>query len=104
MGMSDSGENIEIRNKLKDLCLDLNMDLETEEDAWESYERISHSYTLEGDSLHWLACSLYVSCRKSHVPTVSGHEDVEGNCVSLTRLLKTTKLRYASFFKNLFRS
>lgn len=47
----------------------------------------------QGDSLHWLACALYVACRKSVVPTVDSSGTVEGNCVSLTRLLRAAKLR-----------
>uniref|UniRef100_A0A0L8H0F6 Retinoblastoma-associated protein A-box domain-containing protein n=1 Tax=Octopus bimaculoides TaxID=37653 RepID=A0A0L8H0F6_OCTBM len=43
---------------------------------------------LEGEPLHWLACAAYVACRRSVVPTV-GQGTMEGNCVSLTRLLST---------------
>ena len=49
---------------------------------------------LQGDSLHWLACALYVACRR-RMPTV-GHGETEGNCVSLTRMLRSAKLRWIS--------
>ena len=48
---------------------------------------------LQGDRLHWLACSLYVSCRSGVTPTVRPGGQIEGNCVSLTRLLRSAKLR-----------
>jgi hypothetical protein len=47
---------------------------------------------LQGEVIHWLACSLYVACRKSIIPTV-GKGVMEGNCVSLTRILRSAKLR-----------
>lgn len=46
----------------------------------------------QGEVVHWLACSLYAACRKSSVPTV-GKGLMEGNCVSLTRILRSSKLR-----------
>lgn len=55
-------------------------------------------FFFQGDSLHWLACALYVACRKSVVPTVDSSGTVEGNCVSLTRLLRAAKLRWDFFF------
>lgn len=45
--------------------------------------------------VHWLACSLYAACRKGSTPTV-GKGLMEGNCVSLTRILRTSKLRSAA--------
>lgn len=48
--------------------------------------------TLQGNTLHWLACALYVSGRRN-VPTVEGRV-APGNYVSLTRLLRSGKLRY----------
>lgn len=144
--MASSSDDEEANNSKRydNLCRDLNMDEETSNEAWSSYERISTNYTLEvsfinsslcalvsrilifvyysyassvvrlfalliscfyfkellkckvsfqGDSLHWLACALYVACRRSVVPTVDSSAIVEGNCVSLTRLLRAAKLR-----------
>lgn len=50
---------------------------------------------LQGSELHWLACSLYVACRSS-VPTV-GKGTSEGNYVSLTRILRCSEMRCASY-------
>lgn len=47
---------------------------------------------MQGEVVHWLACSLYAACRKGSTPTV-GKGLMEGNCVSLTRILRTAKLR-----------
>lgn len=49
----------------------------------------------QGEVVHWLACSLYAACRKGSTPTV-GKGLMEGNCVSLTRILLTSKLRSAT--------
>lgn len=49
----------------------------------------------QGEPMHWLACALYVSCRKGKTPTVGG-KPIDGNCVSLTRLLRCCSLRYHS--------
>lgn len=43
--------------------------------------------------MHWLACALYEACRKSVTPTV-GRGTMEGNGVSLTRLLRSAKFRW----------
>jgi retinoblastoma-like protein 1 len=53
----------------------------------------------QGTQLHWLACALYVACHSAHLPTV-GKADVtvEGNGVSLTRLLRSCKLGLPNFF------
>ncbi|ELU08799.1 hypothetical protein CAPTEDRAFT_192080 [Capitella teleta] len=102
MGQSDDGDSI-TEKRYEDLCLDLNMDKNAKDDAWISFERITHSYTLEasrGDAIHWLTCALYVSCRKSLVPTV-GRGIMEGNGVSLTRLLRSSKLSLIEFFKKM---
>lgn len=130
------------RKKFEDVCRELNMDGETSEEAWKSYEKIKTNYSLEvccwtvyfvvtdtprncffveierfvwainltfapkrlyfthflsvafqGKSIHWLACALYVACRRSVVPTVDSSGTVEGNCVSLTRLIRASGLR-----------
>ncbi|CAF5159198.1 unnamed protein product, partial [Rotaria sp. Silwood1] len=65
-------------------CLDLNMDVETKLDAWRSYEHIRKHHVLEGDQLHWLTISLYVSCRRYKHLTTN-----QNNQISISRLLKS---------------
>ena len=50
--------------------------------------------------MHWLACALYVACRNSNLPTIGNieHANIEGNGVSLTRLLRSCKLSLIQFF------
>lgn len=49
--------------------------------------------------MHWIGCALYVACRKSSTPTVGRTGgNVEGNCVSLTRLLQLCNLPLIQFF------
>uniref|UniRef100_A0A8W8K507 Retinoblastoma-associated protein N-terminal domain-containing protein n=1 Tax=Magallana gigas TaxID=29159 RepID=A0A8W8K507_MAGGI len=89
-----------VERRYNELCLDLNMDKGTKEEAWESYQKIKTKYTLEGDQMHWLACALYEACRKSVTPTV-GRGTMEGNGVSLTRLLRSAKFSLIQFFNKM---
>ncbi|XP_054719521.1 retinoblastoma-like protein 1 [Uloborus diversus] len=100
MGATTPNEQ-EIRERFQELCADLNMDGSATDEAWQSFLRISNTYTLEGESLHWLACALYVACRTCAVPTVIKGSFVEGNCVSLTRLLRSCKLSLVHFFSKM---
>lgn len=110
MGQPDTAD---LMKKFKELCADLNMDKAAADEALLSFQRIGMNYTLEvsiaphphlsrlttvpqGDKLHWLACALYVSCRRGKTPTVGGRP-IDGNCVSLTRLLRSCGLRSVSF-------
>uniref|UniRef100_A0A4W6DDZ2 Retinoblastoma-like 1 (p107) n=1 Tax=Lates calcarifer TaxID=8187 RepID=A0A4W6DDZ2_LATCA len=54
----------------------------------------------DGEVVHWLACSLYAACRKGSTPTV-GKGLMEGNCVSLTRILRSSKLSLIQFFSKM---
>lgn len=99
--MSEEEEFLQkARAGFEDLCRGLNMDEETSSEAWKSYENISTNFTLEGSELHWLACSLYVACRSSSVPTV-GKGTVEGNYVSLTRILRCSEMSLIEFFSKM---
>ncbi|XP_030771546.1 retinoblastoma-like protein 1 isoform X4 [Rhinopithecus roxellana] len=78
---------------LQALCQELNLDEGSAAEALDDFTAIRGNYSLEGEVTHWLACSLYVACRKSIIPTV-GKGIMEGNCVSLTRILRSAKLRF----------
>uniref|UniRef100_A0A671WHL7 Retinoblastoma-like protein 1 n=1 Tax=Sparus aurata TaxID=8175 RepID=A0A671WHL7_SPAAU len=95
----DTGES-SIRRSLETLCQELNMDEQTATEAMENFTAIWNTYTLEGEVVHWLACSLYAACRKGSTPTV-GKGLMEGNCVSLTRILRTAKLSLIQFFSKM---
>ncbi|XP_054639632.1 retinoblastoma-like protein 1 [Dunckerocampus dactyliophorus] len=99
---SESGrmEESVVRRILETLCQELNMDEHTATEAMENFTAIWNTYTLEGDVVHWLACSLYAACRKGSTPTV-GKGLMEGNCVSLTRILRTSKLSLIQFFSKM---
>ena len=99
MGVSPGDPDGNVYERHQELCVKLNMDKDTADEAWQNYEKIKENYLLEGNQIHWLACALYVSCRKSTSPTVGKPgELVEGNCVSLTRLLRLSKLSLIHFF------
>ncbi|XP_029007007.1 LOW QUALITY PROTEIN: retinoblastoma-like protein 1 [Betta splendens] len=99
---SDCGrmEESSIRRTLETLCQELNMDEQTAAEAMENFTAIWNTYTLEGEVVHWLACSLYAACRKGSTPTV-GKGLMEGNCVSLTRILRYSKLSLIQFFSKM---
>ncbi|XP_015172017.1 PREDICTED: retinoblastoma-like protein 1 isoform X2 [Polistes dominula] len=98
MGESEDMED-STYSRHQDLCQKLNMDATAASEAWRSYETIRQNYTLEGDQLHWIGCALYVACRKSSTPTVGRTgSNVEGNGVSLTRLLQLCNLPLIQFF------
>ncbi|XP_053294488.1 retinoblastoma-like protein 1 [Pleuronectes platessa] len=99
---SESGrmEERSIRRSLEVLCQELNMDEQTAAAAMDNFTAIWDTYTLEGDVVHWLACSLYAACRKGSTPTV-GKGLMEGNCVSLTRILRSSKLSLIQFFSKM---
>ena len=51
------------KRSYNNLCCELNLDGETNDQAWKNYVETWENFTLDGDQLHWLACSLYVACR-----------------------------------------
>ncbi|EDS45670.1 retinoblastoma-family protein [Culex quinquefasciatus] len=52
-----------------------------------------------GDLLHWLCCTVFVTCRQTVTPTVGNRNAVlQGNCVSLTRLLRLCGINLHEFF------
>ncbi|XP_036758234.2 retinoblastoma-like protein 1 isoform X2 [Manis pentadactyla] len=85
---------------LQALCQELNLDEGSAAEALDDFTTIRGNYSLEGEVLHWLACSLYVACRRSIIPTV-GKGIMEGNCVSLTRILRSAKLSLIQFFSKM---
>uniref|UniRef100_A0A669DZ04 Retinoblastoma-like 1 (p107) n=1 Tax=Oreochromis niloticus TaxID=8128 RepID=A0A669DZ04_ORENI len=93
-------EESSVRRSLETLCQELNMDEQTATEAMDNFTAIWNTYTLEGDVVHWLACSLYAACRKGSTPTV-GKGLMEGNCVSLTRILRSSKLSLIQFFSKM---
>ncbi|XP_060643920.2 retinoblastoma-like protein 2 isoform X1 [Anolis sagrei] len=87
------------RQRYEELCCSLNMDERARAEAWLSFQGMRRNYTLEGNDLHWLACALYVACRKA-VPTVS-RGTVEGNYVSLIRILRCSGQSLIDFFNKM---
>ncbi|KAJ8717808.1 hypothetical protein PYW07_005738 [Mythimna separata] len=88
-------------DKMDSLCSDLNVDPVAAQKSKESFLEIKRNYSLDGDSLHWMACALYVACRTSITPTVQSGKAVEGNCVSLTKLLRLCNISLIQFFKKI---
>ncbi|KAG7174815.1 retinoblastoma 1-like [Homarus americanus] len=101
--MSEIDIHSSVKRKYNDLSLDLNLDQATADEAWNNYENIQLKYILEGVQLPWLACALYAACRRRSVPTVGGRPGnmIQGNCVSLTRMLQHCNLPLTEFIKKM---
>ncbi|XP_018779360.1 retinoblastoma-like protein 1 isoform X3 [Serinus canaria] len=93
-GAADPGAAVER------LCRELNLDAASAAEALHDFTALRGTYSLEGEALHWLACALYVACRRSRVPTV-GSSPMEGNGVSLTRILRSARLSLIQFFSKM---
>ncbi|XP_048483799.1 retinoblastoma-like protein 1 [Plutella xylostella] len=87
--------------KMDNICSELNVDPAAAKKSRESFQTIQRNYTLDGDTLHWMACALYVACRTSITPTVQSGTAVEGNCVSLTKLLRLCNISLIQFFNKI---
>ncbi|XP_060849204.1 retinoblastoma-like protein 1 [Rhopalosiphum padi] len=84
--------------KFLDLCKGLNLDKNAASRAWETYMAVKENYSLDGDPSHWLACAIYVACRNVTEHTVGDSETlIEGNLVSLTRLLRLCNISLIHF-------
>ncbi|XP_061487689.1 retinoblastoma-like protein 1 isoform X2 [Rhineura floridana] len=90
----------QVRAAIDHLCQELNLDTSSAAEALRDFTALRGTYSLEGETVHWLACALYVACRKSIIPTV-GSGLREGNCVSLTRILRSAKLSLIQFFSKM---
>ncbi|XP_041984405.1 retinoblastoma-like protein 1 isoform X2 [Aricia agestis] len=86
---------------IDNLCSKLNVDPVAAKKSKESFLEINRNYTLDGDPMHWMACALYVACRTSMTPTVESGKAVEGNCVSLTGLLRACNISLIQFFNKI---
>ncbi|CAI9540086.1 unnamed protein product [Staurois parvus] len=96
----DGGAGERVREELESLCGELNLEEETALRTLSNFNRTWSTYSLEGDMKHWLACALYAECRKGIIPTV-GRGIMEGNGVSLTRILRSAKLSLIQFFNKM---
>ncbi|XP_065610288.1 retinoblastoma-like protein 1 isoform X1 [Cyrtonyx montezumae] len=90
----------EPRAAIERLCRELNLDAGSAAEALRDFTALRGTYSLEGDAQHWLACALYAACRRSVLPTV-GSGLMEGNCVSLTRILRSARLSLIQFFSKM---
>ncbi|XP_052539710.1 retinoblastoma-like protein 1 isoform X2 [Tympanuchus pallidicinctus] len=90
----------ELGAAIERLCRELNLDAGSAAEALRDFTALRGTYSLEGDAQHWLACALYAACRRSVLPTV-GSGLMEGNCVSLTRILRSARLSLIQFFSKM---
>ncbi|ETN62331.1 hypothetical protein AND_005973 [Anopheles darlingi] len=94
-----ANSSIALRETHRKICRALNIDANTEDRSWESFEQTRAQYDLTGDPLHWMCCSLYVAGLQEIRPTV-GNPDryFQGNGVHITNLLKQCGINIQEFF------
>uniref|UniRef100_A0A2M4BBH7 Putative rb retinoblastoma tumor suppressor-related protein n=1 Tax=Anopheles marajoara TaxID=58244 RepID=A0A2M4BBH7_9DIPT len=94
-----ANSSIALRETHRKICRALNIDANTEDRSWETFEQTRAQYDLTGDPLHWMCCSLYVAGLQEIRPTV-GHPDryFQGNGVHITNLLKQCGINIQEFF------
>lgn len=68
--MTNYSEGESLRSQHQAICEKLNVDGSTGDRSWEKFIEIRSTYNLDGDPLHWLCCSLFVTCRETITPTV----------------------------------
>lgn len=102
--MTNISEDEKLRALLRDMCGKLNIDAPTEEKSWNSFQMVRKTYKVDGDPLHWQCCSLFITCRSMVTPTVDNSKSVlQGNCVSMTRLLKLCNININEFYAKINR-
>ncbi|KAI4468667.1 retinoblastoma-associated protein rb -related [Holotrichia oblita] len=101
MVSTEDTEDITLIN-FRQLADKLNLEQNVCTQAWNSYQQIRPKFDLEGDELHWLGCAIFVACRNTITPTI-GQSVLEGNCISLTSLLRHSNLSLMQFFNKIKR-
>ncbi|XP_014249755.1 retinoblastoma-like protein 2 [Cimex lectularius] len=98
MGLSEETER-KLQKNHQDLCKSLNLDKGTSNETWKTFKKVYDTIVLDGNPLHWLGCALYISCKTSTTPSVSkSHVVIQGNQVSLDRLVRAIDLNLQEFF------
>ncbi|XP_077298446.1 retinoblastoma-like protein 1 [Arctopsyche grandis] len=93
-----SASPVSLHQRHRDVCHELNVDERTAALSWTAYETTNNNFSLEGNPMHWIGLALYVECRQSLTPTVGESCIIEGNCVSLTKLLRLCNISLYDFF------
>ena len=66
------------------------------------YCSVNDSFSLEGSAEAWICCAIFSACSMTSVSSVGGRE-INGNCISLTRLLSEVNISLIDFMTKIRR-
>ncbi|CAG9799243.1 unnamed protein product [Chironomus riparius] len=85
-----------------EICSKLNIDSVVRKNAYLQFKEVSKNTILNGDIKHWICCAIFTACSKTKIPTVSICENfVQGNGISLVKLINECNLNIFSFFEKI---
>ncbi|XP_041769133.1 retinoblastoma-like protein 1 isoform X2 [Anopheles merus] len=96
-----SNDNSDLRETHREICRALNIDADTENRSWSSFERTRDQFDLTGEPSHWMCCALYVACLQE-LPAVGDPDHyIQGNGVNITNLLTQCNIKIQEFFSKM---
>ncbi|XP_040150939.1 retinoblastoma family protein-like isoform X1 [Anopheles arabiensis] len=96
-----SNDNSDLRETHRKICRELNIDADTENRSWSSFERTRDQFDLTGEPTHWMCCALYVACLQE-LPAVGDPDHyIQGNGVNITNLLTQCDIKIQEFFSKM---
>nr|XP_040222190.2 retinoblastoma-like protein 1 isoform X2 [Anopheles coluzzii] len=96
-----SNDNSDLRETHRKICRALNIDADTENRSWSSFERTRDQFDLTGEPTHWMCCALYVACLQE-LPAVGDPDHyIQGNGVNITNLLTQCDIKIQEFFSKM---
>uniref|UniRef100_A0A1I8G641 DUF3452 domain-containing protein n=1 Tax=Macrostomum lignano TaxID=282301 RepID=A0A1I8G641_9PLAT len=89
-----------LERTFNELCDELCLQNSERVEAWEKYRTVWSNYSLDGEPMQWLVCSLFDCVKqRSHAETSGTHlSDISSGMLSLSRLLKLSGVTLMQFF------
>ncbi|KAG5678364.1 hypothetical protein PVAND_008046 [Polypedilum vanderplanki] len=85
-----------------EICSKLAIDSAVRKSAYLQFAEVSRNTILDGDMRHWICCALFTACIKQKIPTVVVSDTfVQGNGISLVKLINECNLNIYTFFEKI---